>query len=128
MQQYREQSLALTAIIPHDYRPDDLIEYYRGQAAVVIGGLVALAGGVAALMAIGRNVAQDARLCGIGVYLVGVGIALYWMLDGAYPTCCGSCAGGCECSGGCGSSTGEPAPLARSRHWPGNRIDGHAGG
>ena len=75
-------ALALTAHLPQDYRPGDLAEYWRALAALITGLLIAIAGAVAALTAIGRRRTQNGSLFGIGVYLAGVGMVLYLMLDG----------------------------------------------
>jgi hypothetical protein len=75
-------ALAVAAQIPHDYRPHDLDQYNLGQAAVFTGLLVAVAGGLAGLAAVGRRRALNAGLYGAGLYVAGVGLTLYLMLDG----------------------------------------------
>ncbi|HET9493530.1 MAG TPA: hypothetical protein VFR15_04810, partial [Chloroflexia bacterium] len=59
-------ALAVAAQIPHDYRPHDLDQYNLGQAAVFTGLLVALAGGIAGLWAVGRRRALNAGLYSAG--------------------------------------------------------------
>src|SRR5438132_1091148 len=78
-------ALAVTARLPQDYRlyrPGDLAEYDRGLAALLMAALIAVLGGVAALSAIGRRRTLNAGLCGVGAYLAGAGLVLYWLLDG----------------------------------------------
>ena len=67
-------ALAVTALIPHDYVPGDLTEYVQGLVALVIELLLALAGLIAALMAVGRRRVLSAGLCGVGLYAAGVGL------------------------------------------------------
>lgn len=75
-------ALAVTATIPHDYRPNDVNEYNFGQGSLFAGFVVAVVGGVAGLWAVGRRRAQNGALLAVGLYLVGVAVALYVMLDG----------------------------------------------
>ena len=75
-------ALVVSAQVPHDYRPEDLPEALRGLLALVLELLIALVGGTAALLAVGRRRTQTAALCAAGVYLAGVGLALYTLLGG----------------------------------------------
>ena len=75
-------ALAVSAQVPHDYRPTDLTELGRAGAALFIELMVAVSGGTAALVALGRRSADAAGLRAVGTYLAGVGLVLYWMLDG----------------------------------------------
>jgi hypothetical protein len=75
-------ALIVAAQIPHDYRPTDLPELDRAGVALFIQLLIAVVGVVAALAALGRRRVQTAGLCGVGAYLAGVGVVLYWMLGG----------------------------------------------
>lgn len=75
-------ALAVTAGLPRDYRPNDVVEYNVGQGVLFAALVVAVAGGVAALWAVGRRRTQNAGLFGTGVYLAGVGLVLYLMLNG----------------------------------------------
>ncbi len=70
-------ALALTAGLPHDYRPGDLGELSRNVAALTIELLVTIVGGTAALATIGRRRTLTAQVYAVGVYLVGVGLVLY---------------------------------------------------
>src|SRR6266568_2385011 len=76
-------ALAVTAYISHDYRPGgDLAEYFRGVGILFTELCIAPVGLVVALGAIGRRRTQNAGSWGVGLYLAGVGLTLYWMLDG----------------------------------------------
>jgi len=74
--------MAVTANMPQDYHPSDLTEYHRGFALLYIQLWVGLVGLAAALAAIGRRRTQNAGLWGVGLYMAGVGLILYWMLGG----------------------------------------------
>ncbi|HUS16588.1 MAG TPA: hypothetical protein VM536_16450 [Chloroflexia bacterium] len=75
-------AIALTSQIPHDYRISDLAEYNRGLAAITAQVLTAIAGGLAAIFAVGRRRVYNAHLCAAGVYLVVAGLVLYVTLNG----------------------------------------------
>ena len=75
-------ALAIAARIPHDYRTSDLAQYEFGLAALVVQMLVALIGLCVGLAAAGRTPVLSAALFGVGLYLAGVGLALYWMMNG----------------------------------------------
>jgi hypothetical protein len=75
-------AMAVTANVPQDYHPSDLTEYMRGVAILYIQLWVGLVGLVAALAAVGRRRTQNAGLWGVGLYVAGVGLILYWMLEG----------------------------------------------
>ncbi len=75
-------AMAIAAYIPYDYHPSNLTEYYRGFALLYIQLWIAPVGLAAALAAVGRRRTQNAGLWGVGLYLAGVGLILYWMLEG----------------------------------------------
>ena len=68
--------------IPHDYHTSDLAEYEFGLAALIVQMLVALIGLCVGLAAAGRTPVLNAELFAVGFYLAGVGLALYWMMNG----------------------------------------------
>ena len=75
-------ALAVTSQIPHDYHTSDLAEYEFGLAALIVQMLVALIGLCVGLAAVGRTPVLNADLLGVGLYLAGVGLVLYWLMDG----------------------------------------------
>ena len=75
-------ALAVTSQIPHDYHTSDLAEYEFGLAALIVQMLVALIGLCVGLAAAGRTPVLNAELFAVGFYLAGVGLALYWMMNG----------------------------------------------
>ncbi|MEP6774029.1 MAG: hypothetical protein ABJA50_00415, partial [Chloroflexota bacterium] len=75
-------ALAVASQLPHNYHTSDLAEYEFGLAALIVQLLVALIGLCVGLAAVGRTPVLNAELLGVGLYLVGVGLALYWMMNG----------------------------------------------
>ncbi|MFL5732926.1 MAG: hypothetical protein ACJ78Q_06960 [Chloroflexia bacterium] len=75
-------ALAVTALLPHDYRPGDAAESSLGVEVLGTQLLVAMAGVTAALAAIGRRRTLNARLFSAGMFLAGVGLCLYLILGG----------------------------------------------
>ncbi len=75
-------ALAVASQIPHDYHTSDLAEYEFGLAALIVQMLVALIGLCVGLAAVGRTSVLNAELCGVGLYLAGVGLPLYGMMNG----------------------------------------------
>jgi hypothetical protein len=75
-------ALAVASQIPHDYHTSDLAQYEFGLAALIVQMLVALIGLCVGLAAVGRTPVLNADLLGVGLYLAGVGLVLYFMMSG----------------------------------------------
>jgi hypothetical protein len=75
-------AMVVTLHIPQDYQVHDVSQAALGWISLLAQLWIALAGLAAGLASIGRRRTQDAGMLGAGLYLVGVGLSIYLMLDG----------------------------------------------